>query len=66
MTIKRRDYGVNGIFILAKFSRRSRFLNEKVNHVNFLLNLICEENGHFFIDNGNIETIDFGKILYIY
>ena len=45
------------LFISATICRRSEFLNEKVNCINFLLKLIiCEENRYFFIINSNIET----------
>ena len=41
--------------------RRDKFLDGKVKRVNFLLKLICEENGYFFIDNSNIEIRDLWK-----
>lgn len=47
--------------ILAIICRRSKFLNEKINRVNFVLKFICEENRYFFIDNRNIETRDLWK-----
>ena len=56
-----RDYGVNYIFISAMIYRRGKFLDGKVKRVNFLLELICEENGYFFIDNSNIEIRDLWK-----
>ena len=40
---------------------RGKFLNGKVKHVNFLLTLICEENGYFLIDNSNNEIRDLWK-----
>ena len=49
-----RDYGVNDVFISAMICRRGKFLNGKVERVNFLLKQICEENGYFFIDNSKI------------
>ena len=49
-----RGYGVNDIFISAMTCSRSKFLNERVKHNNFLLKFISEENGYFFIDNSNI------------
>ena len=58
MAILYRDYGVNDIFISAMICRRGKFLDEKVKRVNFLLKLICEENGYFFIGNSNIEIRD--------
>ena len=54
MAILSPSYGVNDIYISAMICR-CKFLNEKVKRVNFLLKLICEENGYFFIDNSNIE-----------
>ena len=45
MAILCRDYGVNDIFISAMTCRRGKFLNWKVKCINFLLKLICEENG---------------------
>ena len=45
MAILCRDYGVNDIFISAMTCRRGKFLNRKVKCINFLLKLICEENG---------------------
>ena len=57
--------------------KRGKFLNGKVKRVDFLLKLICEENGYLFIDN-NIEIRDYqisiilyksetsGKKVYIY
>ena len=44
MAILCRGYGVNDIFISAMICRRGKFLNEKVKRINFLLELICEEN----------------------
>ena len=58
MAILCRDYGVKDIFISAMICRGGNFLNGKVKRVNFLLKLICEENGYFFIDNSNIDIID--------
>ena len=55
MAILCRDYGVDGIFISVMICKRGKFLNEKVRRTNFLLKLICEEHGYFFIDNSNIE-----------
>ena len=54
MAILCRDYGVNDVFISAMICRRGKFLNGKVERVNFLLKQICEENGYFFIDNSKI------------
>ena len=54
MAILSPSYGVNDIYISAMICR-CKFLNEKVKRINFLLKLICEENGYFFIDNSNIE-----------
>ena len=45
----------------AMICRRREFLKEKVKRVNFLLKLICEENGYFFTDNSNIEVRDLWK-----
>ena len=61
MAILCRHSGVNDVFILAMICRRGKFLNGKVNRVNFLLKQICEENGYFFIDNSNIEIRDLWK-----
>ena len=61
MEILCRHYGVNGIFISAMICRRCKLLNVKVKRVNFLLKLICEKNGYFFIDNSNIEIGDLWK-----
>ena len=61
MAILCRGYGVNDIFISAMICRRGKFLNEKVKRINFLLELICEENGYFFIEDTNIETRDLWK-----
>ena len=58
MAILCRVYGVNDTFISAMICRRGKFLNEKVKRINFLLELICEENGYFFIEDTNIETRD--------
>ena len=55
MAILCRGYSYNDIFISAMIWRRSKFLNEKVKRINFLLKLICAENGYFFIDINNIE-----------
>ena len=38
--------------------KRGKFLNGKVKRIDFLLKLICEENGYLFIDN-NIEIRDY-------
>ena len=43
-----RGYGVNDIFISSIICRRNKFLNEKFQHVNFLLKLIYEENGYLY------------------
>ena len=61
MVILCRDYGVNDIFISAMVCRRGKCLNGKVKRVSFLLKLICEENGCFFIGNSNIEIRDLWK-----
>ena len=61
MGILCRDYGINDIFISMMICRRSKFLNDKVKHVHFLLKLICEENGYFFIDKNNIDVRDLWK-----
>ena len=61
MVILYRDYGVNDIFISAMICRRGKFLDGEVKRVNFLLKLIYEENGYFFIDNSNIEIRDLWK-----
>ena len=61
MAILCRGYGVNDIFISAMICRRGKFLNEKVKRINFLLELICEENWYFFIEDTNIETRDLWK-----
>ena len=61
MAILCRDYGVNDVFISVMICRRGKFLNGKVERVNFLLKQICEENGYFFIDNSNIEIRDLWK-----
>ena len=61
MAILCRDYGVTDIFISAMICRRGKFLDGKVKCVNFLMKLICEENGYFFIDNSNIEIRDLWK-----
>ena len=61
MAILCRGYGANDIFISAMICRRGKFLNEKVKRINFLLKLICEENGYFFIEDTNIETRDLWK-----
>ena len=45
----------------AMICRRGKSLNGKVKRVNFLLNQICEENGHFFVHNSNIEIRDLWK-----
>ena len=58
MAILCRGYGVNDIFISVMICRRGKFLNEKVKRINVLLELICEENGYFFIEDTNIETRD--------
>ena len=47
MGILCRFYDVNDIFISSLICRRSKFLDEKVKRINFLLKLICEENGYF-------------------
>ena len=41
--------------------RKGTFLDWNVKRVNFLLKLICEKNGYFFIDNSNIEIRDLRK-----
>ena len=46
MAILCRDYGVTNIFI-STICRRGKFLDGKVKRINFLLKLICEENGYF-------------------
>ena len=61
MAILCRDYGVNDIFISAMICRRDKFFDGKVKRVHFLFKLICEENGHFFTDNSNIEIRDLLK-----
>ena len=43
---------------ITKICRRGKLLNNKVKRINFLLKLICEENGHFFVDNSNIDIRD--------
>lgn len=43
-----RGYGVNDVFISSIICRRNKFLNEKFQHVNFLLKLIYEENGYLY------------------
>ena len=40
---------------IKKICRRGKLLNNKVKRINFLLRLICEENGYFFIDNSNVD-----------
>ena len=61
MAILCRDNGFNDIFISAMICRRGKFLNGKVKRVNFLLKLICEENGYFFLDNSSIKIGDLWK-----
>ena len=61
MAILYRDYGVNDVFISAMICRRGKFLDGTVKRVFFLLKLICEENGYFFIDNSTIEIRDLWK-----
>ena len=61
MAILCRDNGFNDIFISAMICGTGKFLNGKVKRVNFLLKLICEENGYFFLDNSNIKIRDLWK-----
>ena len=52
------EYGVNDVFISSIIYRRNKFLNEKVDRINFLLHQFCIEEGFYFINNGNIDTGD--------
>lgn len=56
-----RGYHVNDTIISVIICRRSKFLNERVNIVNILLKLICDDEAYFFIDNSNIENRDLRK-----
>ena len=56
-----RGYGVNDIFVSAMICRRSKFLNKKVKHINFLLKLISEDT---VLQTLKLEI--YGKMVYIY
>ena len=49
-------YGVNGILILTITCIRIKFLNEKINRIDFVSKFIFEENRYFFIENRNIRN----------
>lgn len=56
-----RGYHVNDTIISVIICRASKFLNERVNIVNILLKLICDDEAYFFIENSNIENRDLRK-----
>ena len=53
-----RQYGVNEVFVSSITCRKNDILNKKIKKVNFLLNLLCKENGFTYIDNSNIGESD--------
>ena len=55
------EYGVNEVFISSIICSKNNFRNAKIKKVNFLLRLLCNENGFTYIDIINIIESDLWK-----
>ena len=51
-----RSHGVNQVLISSLMPGTNFHLNNKVKRINFLLTMICQEDGFIFINNDNILT----------